>query len=213
MSIESCSTASATTLRTYRALGPCLGSLAAAVVLAVPSPAFAGLLASATISTTSTSAPYNYTITLDNLGTTNIGTFWFAWTDIPINYDLLPSSPTVTSMPAGWIAPISHNSAFPGDGYGIEFYNYLGSSIAPGTIGTFKFTSADSPTTVAGNAFISSDKVATSFVYVGFPQGDPGFQFNAKVAPEPSSAALAGVGVGTVFLTWLIHRRRMSASC
>jgi hypothetical protein len=179
----------------------------------MPSPSFAGLMASATISTSSMAAPYNYTITLHNTGTTNIGSFWFAWTDVPINYDFLPSSPTVTTMPPGWIAPISHNFGFPGDGYGIEYYNYLGSAIAPGASATFGFTSPDPPATIAGNAFIPPNLVSTSFVYVGFPQGDPGFEFNVKAAPEPSSAALAGVGLGAILLTWLLHRRRTRASC
>jgi hypothetical protein len=197
-----------TTPHMPRTLYPCLASLAAAALWALP--ASAGPLASATVSTSSTSAPYNYTITLNNTGTTDIGTFWFAWTDTPGDYDFLPSSPTNTVMPAGWIAPITHNG-FPGDGYGLEFYNLTGSPIAAGGSATFKFTSSDSPATIAGNAYFPGNKVTTSFVYIGFPQTDPGFEFNAKVVPEPASFALAGVG-GAALLIWLRYRRRASAS-
>jgi hypothetical protein len=185
MNIEYCSIARqrfsgvfATSTGSHRLHGIFLAVIAACCLLVMPGPALAGLLASETISTTSTSAPYTYTITLDNIGTTNIGTLWFAWTDVPINYDFLPSVPTVTSMPSGWVAPITHNAGFPGDGYGIEFYNLSGSAIAPGNSATFKFTSTDPPATLAGSAFIPPNKVTTSFVYVGFPQTDPGFKFN-----------------------------------
>ena len=162
-------------------------------------------LATATVSTSSTSAPYSYTITLHNTGDTNIGTFWFGWTLTPTEYDFLPSSPTVTSLPAGWFDPITHNGV-PGDGYGIEFYNYFGSPIAPGGIGTFTFTSPDSPTLLAGNAYIPGNKVTTTVVYAGFPLSDAGYQFNVSVVPEPSSLVLAGVGLCIGLLTW---RRRL----
>src|SRR5437764_14888421 len=71
------------------------GLVAAAIVSFFGSgAAFAALPASATISTPQTSAPFNYTITLNNTGTTDIGTFWFAWTSTPSTYDFLPTTPT-----------------------------------------------------------------------------------------------------------------------
>jgi len=163
--------------------------------------AFGGLLATATVSTSSTSAPYHYTISLHNSGTSNIGTFWFAWTDTPADYDFLPSSPTVTGMPTGWIAPISH-SGFPGDGYSIEFYNLTGSAIAPGANATFSFASPDPPATIGGPAFFPGNQVTTSFIYGGFPLSDAGFKFNASVVPEPASVVLAVVGGCLGFLSW-----------
>jgi hypothetical protein len=207
ISQRSCASASNKSQGTGRLLR--LGAVLVAV-LAIPTSAQAGILASATVSTTSTSAPYAYTITLDNTGTTNIGTFWFGWTDTPADYNFLPSSPTVTSMPGGWIAPVTHG--FAGDGYGIEFYNLTGSAIGAGDSGTFKFTSPDSPATIAGNAFFPGDKVTTSFVYIGFPQTDPGFEFNAKVAPEPASAALAVTAGSGLLFAWLLRRRRANAA-
>ena len=169
-------------------------------------PIRADLAATATISTHSTSAPYDYTITLHNTGTTDIGSLWFAWTDTPHDYDFLPSSPTVTMMPTGWTAPITHN-AFPGDGYGIEFYNIFGANVAPGGSTTFEFTSPDSPAAVAGDAFFPGFKVTSSFVYQGFPQGDPGFQFNVTVTPEPSGAALGILGSAAALVAMALRRR------
>ena len=42
---------------------------------------------------------YRYSLDLNNTGTTQIGTFWFAW--IP-NYDFLTTPPTAISSPTGW---------------------------------------------------------------------------------------------------------------
>jgi hypothetical protein len=165
--------------------------------------AYGALSASATISTGQTSAPFDYTITLTNNGTTSIGTFWFAWTSVPINYDFLPTSPSSVTAPAGWTTLITH-SGFPGDGYGLEMYNLSGSAIGAGQTGLFHFTTNDTPAQIGGNAFIAPNKVGTSFVYIGLPQTDPGFKFNALVVPEPSCALVMGVGL----LVWGWGRSR-----
>jgi hypothetical protein len=175
------------------------------VSLSIAGSAFAALSATAVVSTSSSSSPYDYTIDLHNTGTTNIGTLWFAW-DAGTDYNFLPTSPTNIVAPSGWIAPISH--LFPGDGYGIEYYNLSGSAIAPGAHGTFQFTSTDSPATLAGNAYLPPFKVTSSFVYTGFPLSDPGFKFTASVAPEPTSVVLAGIGAG-LGCTAIRRRQRM----
>jgi hypothetical protein len=197
---------SKTTIRKYRASIP-VATLGTAVLLLIPTPALADLSASATISTTSTSAPWNYTITLNDTGTTDIGTFWFAWTDTPADYDFLPSVPTVTGMPNGWIAPITHNGS-PGDGYAIEYYNVGGAAITPGTSGTFSFTSPNDPLTINGDAFFPPNKVNTSFVYIGFPQTDPGFSLNMTLVPQLSGDAnfdgiVNGQDIAVVASNWL----------
>lgn len=182
-----------------------VGLVSAIVVsLSIAGSAFGALSASAIVSTSSTSSPYDYTIDLHNTGTTNIGTLWFAW-DAGTDYNFLPTSPTNIVAPAGWVAPVTH--AYPGDGYGIEYYNLSGSPIAPGADGLFHFTSADSPATLAGNAYFPGFKVTSSFAYIGFPESDPGFKFNASVGvPEPAGLTLAAIGIAC--FAW---RRRLMA--
>jgi len=162
----------------------------------------AGIGATATVSTTSTTSPYSYTITLDNTGTTNIGTLWFGW--IP-GYDFLSAAPTNISVPSGWTG-FSDGPNFSGDGYSLEMYNLSGSAIAPGAIGTFSFKSTASPAALEGAAqFLTQDPATTSFVYIGFPEGDPGAQFTPTVVvPEPASLTLLSVGL----LTTLRRRTR-----
>jgi hypothetical protein len=182
--------------------------LLAVLSLFVAAPAFGALSATATVSTSSSSSPFNYTVNLHNTGDTNIGTFWFAWTDI--GYDFLPTNPAGVSGPAGWVDPITHN--FPGDGYGIEFYNTSGSPIAPGGTGLFHFTSTNTPATIAGPSAFSPYAVTTSFVYGGSPLSDSGFTFAATVAPEPASATLACIAGGACWLAWRRQRSKSSAT-
>jgi hypothetical protein len=128
---------------------------------------------------------------------------WFAWTNVPVNYDFLPTLPSGVVVPSGWFTSIQHNG-IPGDGYSLEMYNLGGSAIGPGQTGTFQFTSSDTPAQLAGDAFIPPNKVGTSFVYIGFPEADPGFQFVAQV-PEPATLTLL-----TVVAVATIVRRRDS---
>jgi MYXO-CTERM domain-containing protein len=190
-------------LRTRAAAFAVLAAIA--VVILAPQSARADLAASAIVSTSSASAPYHYTIDLHNTGDTNIGTLWFAWTTYfgYYDYNYLPTLPTGVVPPTGWVAPLSHNG--PGDGYGIKFYNLTGSPVAPGGSAQFQFTSNESPATLAGNSYLPPDSVATSYVYIGLPETDPGFKFTPTVSsvPEPASAALAALS-----LAFLVRLRR-----
>jgi hypothetical protein len=185
----------------------CRAALSVSIIVAVSllanAMAFAALSATADVSTSSTTSPYSYTITLHNTGDTNIGTLWFAW-DAETDFSFLPTVPTNITAPSGWISPIS---AYGGDGYGIEYYNLGGSPIASGGTGIFHFASTDSPATLAGNAYSPGFKVTSTFVYIGFPESDPGFQLNASVTnvPEPGSIILSSIGAG---FCWLISCRR-----
>ncbi|HTQ40336.1 MAG TPA: PEP-CTERM sorting domain-containing protein [Pirellulales bacterium] len=181
------------------------------LVFVSAAPAWAQLSATATISTAQTSAPFNYTIQLHNTGTTTIGTLWFAWIPLGPTYNFLSSQASNITVPTGWTG-FSTGTAFGGDGYGIEMYDIGGSGdlIASGGNATFGFTDSESHTQLMQNAnFITSDKVTTSFIYVNSPEGDPGFQFNVQVVPEPSGMVLAGLG-GLAGLT--IWRRRRAAA-
>jgi MYXO-CTERM domain-containing protein len=181
------------------------------------SPALGALSATATVTTSDTSGPFNYTISLQNTGTTPIGTLWFAWDSLGPSYNFLTpaQAPTNIVVPTGWIGFVS-GPAFAGDGRGLEMYNIgpAADLIPAGGNATFSFTSTASPTDLLGNApFLPFDKVSTSFVYAGFPQapGDPGFKFNPSVStvPEPASFVLGGLGGLIGLLAW---RRRRPAS-
>src|SRR5579871_3126942 len=62
------------------------------------------LSASATFTDTQPSpGVYDYDLTLNNTGTTDIGTFWFAW--IP-GANFMTVTPTDIVSPAGWTATV-----------------------------------------------------------------------------------------------------------
>ena len=59
-----------------------------------------GESASATITATQLGpSTYQYTVMLDDTGSTTIGTFWFAW--VP-GEDFLDTKPSSVTAPAGW---------------------------------------------------------------------------------------------------------------
>jgi hypothetical protein len=166
--------------------------------LLAASPALGVLSANGSVSTSQSSAPFTYTVTINNTGDQPIGTVWFGWTDTPADYNFLPTSPTVASSPSGWVSPVTHN--FPGDGYGIEWYNLGGSNLAPGgSSSAFQFTSNDSPATLAGNAFIPPFKITNTVIYAGFPLSGPNSAFTVSV-PEPGTVSLVGIAICAVAL-------------
>jgi hypothetical protein len=186
---------------------------AGALVLLAAGPALAALSASATISTSQNSGPFNYTINLTNTGTIPISTFWFAWTPpgAPTEYSLLPSVPSAVTAPANWLDPVI-GPPINIPGYSIEYYDSTGgtNAIQPGNSALFGFTSNDSPTTLLGNQF-GFIPILTSTIYAGFPLSATQalFTVNVTAAPEPSSFLLAGIGaVG--LLVW--RRKRFAGA-
>jgi hypothetical protein len=166
--------------------------LAIAAVMTAASNTRAAETATATVNLLSSGGGLNnYGITVDNTGTTAIGTFWFAWTAVPFD-DFLASKPTNIGEPAGWIAPIDGPVGSP-DGYSIEYYNIGGSPIAPGQSSSqFTFSSPDTPAELAGDSVSHPGiPVTTSIIYIGFPESDPGFTLVATVAPVPEPRSLA----------------------
>src|SRR5258706_1395195 len=70
------------------------------VLLVCQSFALAATSASATISSQQLGPnSYEYSLLLNNTGTTPISTFWFAWEPF---YDYLPSNPSSAAGPSGW---------------------------------------------------------------------------------------------------------------
>lgn len=186
---------------------------AGAIVLLAAGSALAALSASATISTSQSSGPFNYTINLTNTGTVPISTFWFAWTPpgAPVEYSLLPSVPSAVTAPANWLDPvIGPPTNFPG--YSIEYYDSTGgtNAIQPGNSAQFGFTSNDSPTSLQANQF-GFIPILTSTIYGGFPLvgADNVFTVNVTAAPEPSSILLVGIGAAGL-LFW--RRKRLAGA-
>jgi hypothetical protein len=108
--------------------------------------------ASATISATQLSSGGNqYTITLDDTGSTPIGTFWFGWAP---GADFLDSSPSSVAAPAGWTDTITHmTGAYVNDGFAIQWVASSPSSdLEPGGSMTFSFVSSEPPSSVLGDS-------------------------------------------------------------
>ena len=163
--------------------------------------------ASAQISGTSLGGGvYDYTITLNNTGTTGsspIGTFWFGW--IP-GENFMASSPTGIVSPTNWTSNITNGGT--SDGYAIQWVaSNSANDVAPGTSLNFSFNSTDTPAMMAGNStFYSSTPEGTSFVYSGAPFSDSGTQFVVQSVPEPSTwTMIGGAGFGVLALC---RRRR-----
>ncbi len=171
----------------------------------------AGISATATLTDTQTaSGAYNYTVNLNNTGTTTIGTFWFAW--IP-GAGFLPTVPTNISSPAGW------NEVSTDAGHALQ-WTTTSSLLGSGqSLTGFDFTSTDSPAQLLGTYPGTATGVGagaldlTSFVYIGAPLADPGSQFVVAeaaptVTPEPDSLVLTLTGFGLAGFATL--RRRFS---
>src|SRR5580692_8720020 len=82
---------------------PTLPLLALSLAGSIPS-LRATEMAGATISATQlNSTTWQYNLVLDNIGTTNLGTFWLAW--VP-GEDFLPTTPTSIASPASWTSSV-----------------------------------------------------------------------------------------------------------
>jgi len=184
--------------------------LSALVLLVLGYSAFAGtlhagLIASATLSESQiNSNTFHYDLTLNDQGTTTIGTFWFSW--IP-GANFMPVSPTSISSPSGWNAIVTHGGA--GDGFAIQWTASSPSQdlTAGHSLSGFSFDSTATPAQMTGS-FTSGLPVQTSFVYSGGPFSDGGFQFVATngttAVPEPSGMDLALIGAIVFFVRALL---------
>ena len=173
-----------------------LGLAAVAIACACAAvPAAASEAASATFASTQLSpTSWQYSLTLNDTGTTNLGTFWFGW--VP-GKDFMATAPSGIADPTGWTAITTHGSA--ADGYAIQWKAGAGALLAPGqSLSGFMFDSSMSPAEMEGDSpFFPGTPVTTTFVYQGAPFSDAGVKFlvtPAAVVPEPSSLALMALG-------------------
>ncbi len=161
--------------------------------------------AAATISDVAVSGGFDYTIILQNTGSTALNGFWYGWTDGGNN---LPSDPSSLGNTLNW-----GNALFGGNS--IQWQNSSGTTLTPGNSGTFTFFSSDTPSAIT--AGLSGESVA----YVNtiqFNEGmsgvsTPVFSPTLVTTPEPSAAALLGVGsLGFLAIRRLARRHVSSAT-
>ena len=177
-----------------------LALLALAGLLAVVGssrPARGALDATATITAEQLSpSEYQYDITLNDIGTTNIETFWFAW--VP-GSGFLASDPSNILNPSGW-----NGSVF--DTYSIQWTTTTAPLVSGDSLTGFQFNSTDTPTEIFGQSVaFPAYAVGTSFVYAGTPFSTPSLQFVAT--PEPSTLILGILGALGVLLAARCRRR------
>jgi hypothetical protein len=120
-------------------------------------------------------AEWQYSITLTDIGTTAIGTFWFAW--LP-QQDLMATHPTTTTNPAGW----THLATGGGvnDGFAIQWLagNPADKLQPGGHLSGFSFLSATPPTVMFGNSQpFPATPTLTSVIYTSAPFSDAGDKF------------------------------------
>ena len=183
-------------------------SLAAAAllcaVLSTPA-ASATEMATASIAGTQISpGVFDYKITLNDTGTTTIGTFWFSW--IP-GFGFLSATPTGIQSPTGWTAKLtSGNAAIQWTATTAATYLNPGSSLSG-----FEFLSTEGPDQLNSlfTRGTATEPATISFIYSGAPFSDAGYSFApsvTSVTPEPSALLLTLTGIGTVVTT--LRRRR-----
>jgi len=145
---------------------------------------------------------YQYDITINNTGGTTIGTFWFSW--IPC-CGFLTAAPTNIQSPSGW-ADVTTNTNM------AILWTDNGALLPGASQSGFIFDSTLTPAQLEGPSSTPGDPVATSFVYIAAPFGDPGFQFVVTPAstasvPEPATIALAALGLGLAACCSTLRRR------
>ncbi|HKE27236.1 MAG TPA: hypothetical protein VKB88_33000 [Bryobacteraceae bacterium] len=200
--------------------------------MAVAGSASGSEMASATIDPTVLGGGlFQYDITLNDIGTTPLGTFWFSW--IP-GQDYMPVMPTNIDSPMGWSDIVTHGGVT--DGYAIQWVAGSSEVLQPGQSSSgYEFQSTVTPAELAApNVFYTtnslsslfgsnlasamatsdsiplSNSVVTSVVYTAGPLSDAGFQFVPAISsvPEPSTMLWTSVIFGALLVLLIFGYRR-----
>jgi PEP-CTERM motif len=142
--------------------------------------------ATATISDTAVVGGFDYTVTLNNTGSTVFNSFWFGWIQF---LDDLPAAPSNAANSLGWNNDLSGNS--------IQYISSGGTALAAGHSATFTFFDTATPTQMLTSP--SPESVA----YVNGIDDSQGVTGDSTgiitptlvSAPEPSTLGLMGVGL------------------
>ena len=144
---------------------------------------------------------FDYTITLQNTGTTSLDSFWYAWT---LSGNNLSTGITTPGSSLGWV-----DTALEGN-TSISWEGNSGNTLAVGQSATFTFDSTETPSA------ITTSPSGESVAYVSgtgpdtFGQNSPGsaspvFSPTLVAAPEPSSLGLLLTGLSAAFLIFRVR--------
>ena len=140
---------------------------------------------------------FDYTLTLNNTGTTTLDSFWYAWTLSGNNLSTPISNP---GSSLGWTdTAIEGNTS-------ISWVGNTSDELAPGHSATFTFQSTETPTAITTAPSGESVAYVNANGPTTFAQNEPGVAspvFSPTlVVPEPSSLALLASGM-LVCLLWI----------
>lgn len=174
---------------------PRISIVALLAVAAFAASAHAGTLsATATISDLQVSpGVYDYSLTLNDTGTTTIGTCWFSW--VP-GAGFLSAAPSDVMSPSGWTDKVTNG------GKAIQWTSTTPTSLLqPGwSLDGFSFESTETPAQLlldfTGSGVGSGDPVLTSTVYSGAPFSSSPDIFAVSETPEPGTLLLTLSGLG-----------------
>jgi fibronectin-binding autotransporter adhesin len=191
-------------------------ALMSIATLGIAAPAFAqtatGVVNLVSINGSGPSQTFTYDIVLDNTGTTNIESFWYAWIPLtgtlPDNYyNFLPSNPSGETSPTGWAPTVVGPGIF-GGGYSIR-WDTSSNPLTPGSTDNYGFTTKDNFATITGPdtiAFVPVP-VGTSYIYSGVPEdsstGSLTVEAGSSTPVTSGTWNVAGGGSWTASANWL----------
>jgi hypothetical protein len=167
-------------------------ALAAAAGLAASAVSSQAQSATATISDVAAGGGvFDYTITLQNTGTTSLDAFWYAWTQSGNN---LSADITTPGSSLGWT-----DTAKTGN-LAISWVDSSGTApVGVGKSATFTFDSTETPTAITTPPAGGSVAYVSAAGLNAFDQNDPGvaspvFYPTLAAVPEPTSMGLIAAG-------------------